>query len=719
MAPPVTPLAGLQIQDSRPKAQIQRRLYAHDDAAPPQDISDRNGGGHAQAAAQPMYQPAAAAGRGTTHGSLGGGAGSPNASSNSSNRIDPAQIPRPDASRPAETWQTRANIGQCPPAATSAFLVEDEGNCSPRYMRLTLNQVVTTSDFLSQSGAPFAAVIQPLADVPAAEGGVPLVDFGEDGPIRCERCRAYINAFFSFSNGGRSYTCNLCGQVNATPSHYFCEIDHNGYRRDHYDRPELCRGVVDFVAPSEYQARPPRPPPIVCLLEASYASVNNGFFHAACQSLSRIVPTLPPYTEIAIVTFDEAIHFYRQTDVGMQQMSVPDNTEVCLPLPPSALLTNVGEAADEVEQLLASLPDLVAHSRKPDTALGSALQVCHQLLENTGGRLLFFQHVLPVGGPMKLQQRDDTRLYGTDKERALFAPLDAAWEGLAKKMAAAQICVSSFHFTMAGFVDVASQSIFSRLTGGQTYLYTDCSREQHDVWAMRLEVELGRNLRRTFGYEGVMRVRCSKGLCVDEYLMGTSRPGEAEVDVPGIDADSAFAVTLKHDEKLADGQLSYVQLALLYTTSEGQRRVRVLTLALQATEAMASLYRYADLDVILNVMMRQSVALAQKQTLHLVVDGFTSVQCVPTEGACSAADNTVTFFTREVTRAHASPHTRQPACPPPSPTDPPQSRCRLQPKPCIPIPKPQGVMHPPPTALPAHAVLSHTSRAVRATCRPM
>ena len=30
---------------------------------------------------------------------------------------------------------------------------------------------------------------------------------------------------------------------------------------------------------------------------------------------------------------------------------------------------------------------------------------------------------------------------------------------------------------------------------------------------MRLEVELGRNLRRTFGYEGVMRVRCSKGLC--------------------------------------------------------------------------------------------------------------------------------------------------------------------------------------------------------------
>jgi protein transport protein SEC24 len=135
---------------------------------------------------------------------------------------------------------------------------------------------------------------------------------------------------------------------------------------------------------------------------------------------------------------------------------------------------------------------------------------------------------------------------------------------------------------------------------------------------MRLEVELGRNLRRTYGFEGVMRVRTSKGLCVDEYLMGTDRRGEQEIDVPGIDADSAFAVTFRHDEKLSDGQPMYVQLALLYTTSGGQRRVRVLTLGFQATEAMASLYRYADLDVLLNVMMRRAVLDAAQKNMHLV-----------------------------------------------------------------------------------------------------
>lgn len=118
----------------------------------------------------------------------------------------------------------------------------------------------------------------------------------------------------------------------------------------------------------------------------------------------------------------------------------------------------------------------------------------------------------------------------------------------------------------------------------------------------------------------------TQGLCVDEYLMGTSRPGELDVDIPGIDADSAFAVTFKHDEKVChppirslirisheplkcclapttsrwpstwagllpqvdESSLVCVQCALLYTTSFGERRIRVLTLSLQVGTPMRS-----------------------------------------------------------------------------------------------------------------------------------
>ena len=150
----------------------------------------------------------------------------------SGSRIDPSQIPRPDAAKAAETFATRANIGMCPPPATSAFVVADEGSCSPRYMRLTLNQVVTTHEMLDQAGVPLAVVCQPLAEVPEADGPVPVVDFGESGPVRCERCRAYINPFFEFVEGGRAFVCNLCGAKTETPRDYF---------PDGANRLELCR----------------------------------------------------------------------------------------------------------------------------------------------------------------------------------------------------------------------------------------------------------------------------------------------------------------------------------------------------------------------------------------------------------------------------------------------------------------------------------------------
>ena len=82
---------------------------------------------------------------------------------------------------------------------------------------------------------------------------------------------------------------------------------------------------------------------------------------------------------------------------------------------------------------------------------------------------------------------------------------------MAKKLCASHVSVSSFHFSTGNYVDLASQSILPRHTGGQLYLYANCVPEQRDEWCAKLQAELARNLMRSYGYEGVMRVRCSKG----------------------------------------------------------------------------------------------------------------------------------------------------------------------------------------------------------------
>ena len=61
-----------------------------------------------------------------------------------------------------------------------------------------------------------------------------------------------------------------------------------------------------------------------------------------------------------------------------------------------------------------------------------------------------------------------------------------------------------------------------------------------------------------------------------------------------------------------------MQCALLYTTAFGERRIRVLTLGFKVTSSVASLFRYADLDALTNILMRQAALATAKQTLHQV-----------------------------------------------------------------------------------------------------
>ena len=67
--------------------------------------------------------------------------------------------------------------------------------------------------------------------------------------------------------------------------------------------------------------------------------------------------------------------------------------------------------------------------------------------------------------------------------------------------------------------------MLARHTGGQLYLHTNCAPEQRDQWSTKLQAELARNLMRTFGFEGVMRFRCSKvRLRVPRSGLGSHQP---------------------------------------------------------------------------------------------------------------------------------------------------------------------------------------------------
>jgi len=169
----------------------------------------------------------------------------------------------------------------------------------------------------------------------------------------------------------------LCGAVTPLPPSEIVDLDQSGFRRDLAERrapplwrgerrggrllrpraasappprrPELSCGAVEFVAPPEYQARPPLPPPLLLLLEVTQPAAAATVVDTVLTALSAVLPSLPPHTRVGFVTFADALHFYAPGGGGggnghgaaaggsrLTQYVVADLAEIGLPLPAEA-----------------------------------------------------------------------------------------------------------------------------------------------------------------------------------------------------------------------------------------------------------------------------------------------------------------------------------------------------------------------------------------------
>ncbi|XP_029824250.2 protein transport protein Sec24C isoform X3 [Ixodes scapularis] len=553
-------------------------------------------------------------------------------------KLDPDQMPSPiqviedDRKARGGPFYT-SKRGLVPPLVTTDFVVHDEGICSPRFVRSTVYSVPCNPDVLRQTAVPFALCISPFARLAPGESELPLSDFGEEGPVRCNRCKAYMCPLMQFIDGGRRFQCVFCKGTTEVPAHYFAHLDHLGQRSDKFQRPELCLGSYEVVATREYCKNSvfPNPPAFLFLLDVSYNSVRNGLVRLFCTHIRSILDELPKEegqdrsrVRVGFITYSSVVHFYniKSSLAQPQMLVVPDVHDMFVPLLDGCLVS-VEEAASTVDSLLEQIPGLFADTRETDTVLGSAIQAGLEALKaaECAGKLFVFHTSLPIAdAPGKLKNRDDRKLLSTDKEKTILTPQSPFYNQLGQECVAAGCCVDLFLFHNA-YVDIATIGQVAKMTGGQVYKYTYF---QEDVEGSRFLEDLRRDVSQPVAFDAVMRVRTSTGIRPTDFYGNYYMANTTDVELAALDCNKCIAVEIKYDDKLVEEEGAYVQVALLYTTCGGQRRLRLHNLSLATCVQMADMYRNCDLDTMVNFLAKQGVRHLLEQGPRQVKEGCVS-----------------------------------------------------------------------------------------------
>ncbi|KFQ65479.1 Protein transport protein Sec24B, partial [Pelecanus crispus] len=497
---------------------------------------------------------------------------------------------QPESLRPVNLTQDRNILPVSSVPAPVPNLNSDlrKLNCSPDSFRCTLTNIPQTQALLNKAKLPLGLLLHPFRDLTQ----LPVIT--SSTIVRCRSCRTYINPFVSFIDQ-RRWKCNLCYRVNDVPEEFMYNPLTRSYGEPH-KRPEVQNSTVEFIASSDYMVK-----------KVFMGTSTTKAFEINVVYCSNDVLPGDSRTRIGFITFDSTVQFYNlQEGLSQPQMLiVSDIDDIFLPTPDS-LLVNLHESKELIKDLLNALPNMFTNTRETHSALGPALQAAFKLMSPTGGRISVFQTQLPSLGAGLLHSREDPNQRSSTKVVQHLGPATDFYKKLALDCSGQQTAVDLFLLS-SQYSDLASLACMSKYSAGCIYYYPSFHRTHNPAQAEKLQKDLKRYLTRKIGFEAVMRIRCTKGLSIHTFHGNFFVRSTDLLSLANINPDAGFAVQMSIEESLTDTSLVCFQTALLYTSSKGERRIRVHTLCLPVVSSLTDVYAGADVQAVVCLLANMAV----------------------------------------------------------------------------------------------------------------
>uniref|UniRef100_A0A5S6R125 Protein transport protein Sec24B n=1 Tax=Trichuris muris TaxID=70415 RepID=A0A5S6R125_TRIMR len=467
----------------------------------------------------------------------------------------------------------------------------------PDVLRCTLTTVPSSTATLKKARLPLGLVLHPYKDLKK------LTILSTSVIVRCRTCRVYINPYVFFPDQ-QHWRCNLCSRVNTLPEDFYYDPATQTYG-DPTRRPEIKNASVEFVAPPEYMARNPPPACYVYVFDVSTAAIETGYLKIFCEKLSAHLSSLPGDTDtlICFIAIDSALHFFSlKSGCRPKHLVVTEVDDYILPCQADVLIV-LHKMEKEVREFLEMLPELFESASSPHLAFGSAVSAAHQLIASTGGRITTFLATLPDTGQGSLKNREDPNMRAAKEVQHMSAACDF-YKLLALDCTANQVAVDLFVLSER-FVDVATVADVSKFTGGYIAHYPSFNICNNPTELVRFADDMDRYLLRKIGFEAVLRIRCSAGFAVHTFFGNHFVRSTDLVVLANVNPDSAMGILLEIDDNV-DCRVACFQAALLYTTSHGERRIRVHTICLPTSESIAEIHNGADVQAIIALLARMA-----------------------------------------------------------------------------------------------------------------
>ena len=118
-------------------------------------------------------------------------------------------------------------------------------------MRSSISTICSDYGITNQVEIPIGVVVQPMADLGYGESYPNFCSF-ENEPIRCQRCKAYVNLHWQWVKNGSFVICNICKLEQKVDPNYYSSIDNHVSRLDKFQRCELYQSCYDIQPPANY-----------------------------------------------------------------------------------------------------------------------------------------------------------------------------------------------------------------------------------------------------------------------------------------------------------------------------------------------------------------------------------------------------------------------------------------------------------------------------------